>query len=172
MTLLSRNGPLIGVSRTNVVQTLRASSQLWSPRRATILPLAAFATTGGFGAVARAEAHSPRQRVDADLDGGTNVARITVEDCLQHVNNRFALVILAAERARQLARGATPQVISSNKWAVTALREIAAGGVSFRENVEETVRTFLDERKRLDGEKGRKTRTPAANRRPAASLGA
>ena len=99
------------------------------------------------------------------------MARITVEDCLQHVNNRFALVILAAERARQLAKGATPQVICSNRWAVTALREIAAGGVSFQENVEETVRAFLDERKRLDGEKGRTTRRPVASRRPAALLG-
>ena len=81
------------------------------------------------------------------------MARITVEDCLARVNNRFALVILAAERARQLAKGATPQVASSNKHAVTALREIGAGGVSFRENVEGTVRAFLLERKQLDGEK-------------------
>ena len=95
------------------------------------------------------------------------MARITVEDCLRHVNNRFSLVILAAERARQLARGAPAQVVCSNKWAVTALREIAAGGVSFRENVEDTVRAFLEERKRLDGEKGRTTRRPAASRRAA-----
>jgi DNA-directed RNA polymerase subunit omega len=86
------------------------------------------------------------------------VARITVEDCLERVNNRFALVILAAERARQLARGATPQVACSNRWAVTALREIGAGGVSFVENVEETVRSFLAERKLLDGEKRRTSR--------------
>jgi len=87
------------------------------------------------------------------------VARITVEDCLARVHNRFALVILAAERARQLARGAPPQVACSNRWAVTALREIGAGGVSFRENVEDTVRAFLKERKQLDGEKRRTTRT-------------
>ena len=89
------------------------------------------------------------------------MARITVEDCLERVNNRFALVILAAERARQLARGATAQVVCSNRWAVTALREISAGGVSFRENVEDTVRAFLSERKLLDGGKRRTTRAPA-----------
>ena len=99
------------------------------------------------------------------------MARITVEDCLQHVSNRFALVVLAAERARQLARGATAQVVCSNKFAVTALREISAGGVYFRENVEETVRAFLDERKRLDGDKRRTTRAPAAARAWPASRG-
>ena len=55
------------------------------------------------------------------------MARITVEDCLEKVTNRFALIVLAAERARQLAHGATPRVTSHNKAAVTALREIAAG---------------------------------------------
>jgi DNA-directed RNA polymerase subunit omega len=94
------------------------------------------------------------------------VARITVEDCLARVNNRFALVMLAAERARQLARGATPQVDCTNKWAVTALREIGAGEVFFRENVEATVRAFLVERKQLDGEKGRATRHGGAGRPP------
>jgi DNA-directed RNA polymerase subunit omega len=89
------------------------------------------------------------------------MARITVEDCLARVNNRFALVILAAERARQLAKGATAQVACSNKWAVTALREIGAGGVSFRENVEDTVRAYLSERKQIDGDKRRTTRAPA-----------
>lgn len=89
------------------------------------------------------------------------MARITVEDCLARVHNRFALVILAAERARQLARGATAQVVCSNRWAVTALREIGAGGVTFRENVEDTVRTFLAERKQLDGAKRRTTRARA-----------
>ena len=51
------------------------------------------------------------------------MARVTVEDCLDKVPNRFALVILAAERARQLSRGATPGVDCDNKPAVTALRE-------------------------------------------------
>jgi len=57
------------------------------------------------------------------------VARVTVEDCLEKINNRFALVILAAERARQLAKGAAALVECDNKPAVTALREIAAGQV-------------------------------------------
>jgi len=80
------------------------------------------------------------------------VARVTVEDCLERVNNHFALVILAAERARQLAAGATPRVVCDNKSAVTALREIGGGQVFFNENVDETVRTFVAERKLLDGE--------------------
>ena len=63
------------------------------------------------------------------------MARVTVEDCLDKVPNRFALVVLAAERARQLSRGATPGVDCDNKPAVTALREIAAGLVKFREDV-------------------------------------
>jgi DNA-directed RNA polymerase subunit omega len=73
------------------------------------------------------------------------VARVTVEDCLEHVHNRFALVILAAERARQLANGGRPLVQCSNKPAVTSLREIAKGQVRFNEGVEATVKTFLDE---------------------------
>ena len=80
------------------------------------------------------------------------MARVTVEDCLERVNNHFALVILAAERARQLAAGGTPRVVCDNKSAVTALREIGGGQVFFNENVDETVRTFVAERKLLDGE--------------------
>jgi DNA-directed RNA polymerase subunit omega len=75
------------------------------------------------------------------------VARITVEDCLDKESNRFALVVLAASRARQLAGGAMPRVISTNRSAVVALREIAAGHVKFRENVKETIVTFIAEKK-------------------------
>ena len=57
------------------------------------------------------------------------MARVTVEDCLEREDNRFALCILAAQRARQLMKGAPPLVQSDNKAAVTALREIAAGKV-------------------------------------------
>ena len=54
------------------------------------------------------------------------MARITVEDCLEHVENRFDLVLLAARRARQIARGADPLVEDENdKPTVIALREIA-----------------------------------------------
>ena len=54
------------------------------------------------------------------------MARITVEDCLQRVPNRFELVLLAARRAKQLLKGARPLVESDNKEIVTALREVAA----------------------------------------------
>ena len=73
------------------------------------------------------------------------MARVTVEDCLEKVGNRFALVILAAERARQLAKGSKALVKCDNKPAVTALREIAEGKVSFQENVEDVVQTYLQE---------------------------
>lgn len=59
------------------------------------------------------------------------MARITVEDCLEHVSNRFDLVLLAARRARQIAEGADPLVpIENDKPTVIALREIAANLVS------------------------------------------
>jgi DNA-directed RNA polymerase subunit omega len=57
------------------------------------------------------------------------MARITVEDCLEQVPNRFELVLLAARRAKQLLKGARPLVESSNKEIVTSLREIAADKV-------------------------------------------
>lgn len=60
------------------------------------------------------------------------MARVTVEDCLQNVKNRFELVMIAAKRARQIAvRGAQPMVEWENdKPTVVALREIAEGLVS------------------------------------------
>jgi DNA-directed RNA polymerase subunit omega len=73
------------------------------------------------------------------------MARVTVEDCLERVGNRFALVILAAERARQLSKGARPLVRCDNKPAVTALREIADGRVRFTEDVTEMVEVHLKE---------------------------
>jgi DNA-directed RNA polymerase subunit omega len=57
------------------------------------------------------------------------MARITVEDCLQQVNNRFALIHAAAKRVRQLRKGAEPTLASKNKDIVVALREIAAANV-------------------------------------------
>jgi DNA-directed RNA polymerase subunit omega len=54
------------------------------------------------------------------------MARITVEDCLEVVNNRFELVLMATRRARQVAKGAEPVVDAANdKPTVIALREIA-----------------------------------------------
>lgn len=59
------------------------------------------------------------------------MARITVEDCLSHVDNLFELVLLAAKRSRRLANGADALVEWENdKATVVALREIAAGKVS------------------------------------------
>ena len=75
------------------------------------------------------------------------MARVTVEDCLENVHNRFALVILAAERARQLANGAKALVRCDNKPAVTSLREIAKNRVKFNESVENTVIQYLTEMK-------------------------
>ena len=60
------------------------------------------------------------------------MARVTVEDCLDHVDNRFALVMLATRRARQLRNyGVEPLVPEENdKTTVLALREIAEGLIS------------------------------------------
>jgi DNA-directed RNA polymerase subunit omega len=57
------------------------------------------------------------------------MARITVEDCLQKVPNRFQLVLAATYRARMLSQGHAPKIDTKNKPSVTALREIAAGEV-------------------------------------------
>ncbi len=55
------------------------------------------------------------------------MARITLEDCLVKVSNRFQLAILATKRAKQLLQGARPLLESNNREIVLALREIAAG---------------------------------------------
>jgi DNA-directed RNA polymerase subunit omega len=61
------------------------------------------------------------------------MARITVEDCLDNVENRFHLVLLAAKRARQLMRGSAEPTVpwENDKATVVALREIAAGHTDF-----------------------------------------
>ena len=59
------------------------------------------------------------------------MARVTVEDCLERMDNRFDLVLLAAKRARQIYLGAQPLVAEDNdKPTVIALREIADGLIS------------------------------------------
>ncbi|RME27086.1 MAG: DNA-directed RNA polymerase subunit omega [Deltaproteobacteria bacterium] len=75
------------------------------------------------------------------------MARITVEDCLEQIPNRFSLVLIAAERTKQLIQGDEPRIEDTrdNKEVVTALREIAAGAVradlsEFDEN--ENLRSF------------------------------
>ena len=57
------------------------------------------------------------------------MARITVEDSLKQIPNRFELTLIATYRARMLAQGHTPTVESRNKPTVTALREVAAGQI-------------------------------------------
>lgn len=59
------------------------------------------------------------------------MARVTVEDCLDNVDNLFQLVLLASARARRLANGAAPTVPEDNdKVTVIALREIAEGNIT------------------------------------------
>ena len=65
------------------------------------------------------------------------MARVTVEDCLKQIENRFALVHLAALRTRQILKGSAPLVQSKNKHIVTSLREIAAKKVYFRNELNE-----------------------------------
>jgi DNA-directed RNA polymerase subunit omega len=57
------------------------------------------------------------------------MARITIEDCLKNIPNRFQLTLAATYRARQLLQGHTPKVEAKDKPTVVALREIAAGKV-------------------------------------------
>ena len=59
------------------------------------------------------------------------MARITVEDCMDVVENRFELVHLSAKRAKQLIKGTQPLVKSNNKEIVTSLREIAEHKIYF-----------------------------------------
>lgn len=57
------------------------------------------------------------------------MARITVDDCIDKIPNRFELTLAATYRARQLAQGSQPMVESKDKPIITALREIEAGKV-------------------------------------------
>lgn len=77
------------------------------------------------------------------------MARVTVEDCLAHEENRFALCILAAKRTRQLNRGVPALVESKNRAAVTSLREIAASRVRYSRVVRSLVEDHIQEVKAL-----------------------
>jgi DNA-directed RNA polymerase subunit omega len=57
------------------------------------------------------------------------MARVSIEDCQKKVENRFALVIMAVKRTRELLDGDKPFIESSNKEVVVALREIAQGHI-------------------------------------------
>ena len=72
------------------------------------------------------------------------MARVTVEDCLEREDNRFALVVLASQRARQLMKGSGPLVASKNKAAVTALREIAAAKVHYDRPSHDAVEEYIE----------------------------
>jgi len=102
------------------------------------------------------------------------MARITVEDCLEQIPNRFSLVLIAAERTKQLLAGENVLIDDerSNKEVVTALREIAAGAVSvdmsaFDEN--ENLRTFAGPRNRADLPLEADALPPAADELPPAA---
>ncbi len=79
------------------------------------------------------------------------MARVTVEDSLQQAKNRFALVILAAQRTRQLLKGSKPRLANvDNKEVVLALREVAAAKVKYAHpellvSIEEEERKFIGE---------------------------
>jgi len=76
------------------------------------------------------------------------MARVTVEDCMENVRNRFALVILAAQRTRALMKGSKVLVKSKNRYAVTALREIAAKKVVFNQDVDSAVSEYIEQQRR------------------------
>ncbi len=60
------------------------------------------------------------------------MARVTVEDCLEKVDNRFSLVLLVSKRAKQILKGSNLTIpVKNNKFVVSALREVAAGTVNF-----------------------------------------
>ena len=83
------------------------------------------------------------------------MARITVEDCLEKIPNRFQLVLAATYRARMLSQGHAPKIESKNKPGVTALREIAEGKIG------------MEMLKKVPGCKRRGKRRPAPRAEPA-----
>jgi len=92
------------------------------------------------------------------------MARITVEDCLGNVSNRFELVLVAAKRARQLMRGSVDPIVpwENDKPTVVALREIAAGLKDFKDpqiNTEEQELSVSEEN--ITEESVFQTQTPA-----------
>lgn len=77
------------------------------------------------------------------------MARVTVEDCLEREENRFALVVLAAARTRQIMRGAPALVRAKNKPTVVSLREIADGHVHFDRSSHSATVEYIDQLNRL-----------------------
>ena len=73
------------------------------------------------------------------------MARVTVEDCLEKIPSRFALVLIAAKRTRQLLKGAETRITRKNREAVTSLREISSGAVYVEENVAEMMEQHVEQ---------------------------
>ena len=73
------------------------------------------------------------------------MARVTNEDCLDRIPNRFLLCNLASRRARNLMQGAPATMESKNKSNVTALREIASGYVEYQDDLQELLNLSLED---------------------------
>jgi DNA-directed RNA polymerase subunit omega len=73
------------------------------------------------------------------------MARVTVEDCLEREDNRFALVILASKRARQLMKGSAPLIRCTNRPNVASLREVASGRVHFDRPSAEAIEEWIQQ---------------------------
>lgn len=86
------------------------------------------------------------------------MARVTVEDCLEELPNRFSLVHLATKRALQLKKDAEPLVESDNKEVVTALREIADRRIRFDVRVEDVLEGRIVKERKRSGSRGRRRR--------------
>lgn len=80
------------------------------------------------------------------------MARVTVEDCLEREENRFALVVMAAKRSRALMKNEEPLVHCKNKPLVTSLREIAAGKVAFDRKTAEVVEEWVSQMRVRDAD--------------------
>lgn len=75
------------------------------------------------------------------------MARVTVEDCVEKVKNRFELVLMAARRAKDIDRGATPSISRDNdKSTIIALREIADEAISISGLEELTKRGLIEDK--------------------------
>ena len=72
------------------------------------------------------------------------MARVTVEDCLVREDNRFALVVLASRRARQIMKGSARLIRCTSRPNVASLREIAAGRVHFDRPSSEAIEEWIE----------------------------
>ena len=97
------------------------------------------------------------------------MARVTVEDCITRIPNRFELVMLASQRARDMSAGAAPTVDPDDeKNPVVALREIAAGSVT-RDALAESLVRGLQRHAEIDEPEDEPMKLPAAEANEAAS---